>query len=194
MTSELKFNTAQGGNGVDTLQFKYDDTNISKLTFSSSGDIAFHTVNSGNNALFLKSNGNVGIGTTNPTAKFHVSGDAKIESLTVTSVTNTSDRRLKVNIKALEKHTIEDLRPVEYNWRKIKGKVVPDNRCYGFIAQELRTIYPNMIKTNERGLLSVDYIQLIPVSIRNIQILEGRIDELTREIAELRLKIEAKNI
>ena len=51
-----------------------------------------------------------------------------------------------------------------------------------------------MIKKNERGLLSVDYIQLIPVSIRNIQILERRIDELTKEIGELRLKIEAKNI
>ena len=50
-----------------------------------------------------------------------------------------------------------------------------------------------MIKVNERGLLSVDYIQLIPVSIRNIQILEGRINELTREIEELRLKLEAKN-
>ena len=194
MTSEIKFNTSEGGNGIDTLQFRHDDTNISKLSFSSSGDMAFHTVDSGNNALFLKSNGNVGIGTNAPTTKFHVAGDAKIESLTVTSVTNTSDRRLKVNIKALEKHTIEDLRPVQYNWKKIKGRVVPDNRCYGFIAQELKSIYPNMIKKNERGLLSVDYIQLIPVSIRNIQILEERIDELTREIGELRLKLEANNV
>ena len=46
--------------------------------------------------------------------------------------------------------------------------------CFGFIAQEIEKIYPNIIKRNKRGLYSVDYIQMIPVSVKNIQLQEKK--------------------
>ena len=193
---KLENTAVSGESGVDTIQYKYgtdagSEEDKSKIVFSSNGNITFHTNTAGNNnALFLKNDGNVGIGTTTPTEKLHVVGNAKMNSLTVTEVTNTSDRRLKTNIKAIDEFNLDDLRPVKYNWRKRKGVVRTDKECFGFIAQELDKIYPNVVKRNKRGLLSVDYIQLIPISIKNIQILEKRIQLLNETVEGLKSKID----
>ncbi len=193
---KLENTAVSGESGVDTIQYKYggsagSEEDKSKIVFSSNGNITFHTNTAGNNnALFLKNDGNVGIGTTTPTEKLHVVGNAKMNSLTVTEVTNTSDRRLKTNIKAIDEFNLDDLRPVKYNWRKRKGVVRTDKECFGFIAQELDKIYPNVVKRSKRGLLSVDYIQLIPISIKNIQILEKRIQLLNETVEGLKSKID----
>lgn len=198
MSHLIRFENTEINNesGVDTIQYQYGnsvgtETDKSRIVFGSNGSITFHTNSNGdNNALFLKNDGNVGIGTTTPTAKLHVVGDAKMDVLTVTTVTNTSDRRLKINIKNLDNFNLEKLRPVKYNWKKIKGHVFTEKKNYGFIAQEMRKIYPNIVKRNKRGILSIDYVQLIPISIKNIQILEKQIQKLNDTVEGLKTKID----
>ena len=180
MSHNIKFKKNTGEEGIRTIQHIYNDAEKSNIEFQSNGDIAFNT-QSASNAMYVKNNGYVGIGTSNPQYKLHVNGEAKINNLTVTSVTTTSDRRLKVNIKDLEKYEIEGVHPVQYNWKKNRSGPM----CYGFIAQEIEKIYPNMIKRNKRGLYSVDYIQMIPVSVKNIQLQEKKIRELEARIIKL---------
>ena len=54
-----------------------------------------------------------------------------------------------------------------------------DTRTYfGFIAQELREVYPNLVFEDERGFLSVDYIGMIPVLVEAIKELNQKVEKL----------------
>ena len=137
------------------------------------------------------STGNIGIGTTTPYSRLSVWGiDAASSTLafnvvngastTVFAVfdggnaqlsgtlTQSSDRRLKTNIAALDASTslaaINSLTPVAYDWLDPeKGGV----RQYGFIAQQVQQVFPNLVSTTSataltpNGTLGLNYLGLI---------------------------------
>lgn len=49
---------------------------------------------------------------------------------------------------------------------------------FGLIAQELQTIYPNLVEEGEDGYLGINYVELVPILIRSIQELKQEVDEL----------------
>lgn len=51
---------------------------------------------------------------------------------------------------------------------------------FGVIAQELQTIYPNLINEDEYGTLTVNYIELIPLLIQSIKELNDEIDQIAK--------------
>ncbi len=80
-----------------------------------------------------------------------------------------SDRRLKSNIRAMEDATatLMDLRPVRYRFR---SDASGERQYYGFVAQELQEVLPDLIHTeSETGLLSVSYTELIPFLVAALQ-------------------------
>lgn len=85
-----------------------------------------------------------------------------------TQVTN-SDRNLKENIEDLKdnENKILDVRPVSFNWKKSFSK--NETLQYGFIAQEIQEIFPNLVKVNEDATLTVNYIGIIPILIDHIK-------------------------
>lgn len=118
-----------------------------------------------------------------------------------------SDRKLKNNIvtstKSLDK--ILQLRGVTYdavdsveinqidkatNTRKLSnvayGKAMPYKSQYGFIAQEVEQILPNVVSSTDNGLKSVNYIQVIPLLVEAIKEQNTQIDILTAEIKKLK--------
>jgi hypothetical protein len=57
----------------------------------------------------------------------------------------------------------------------------------GLIAQEVKEVLPELVKTNEKtGDLSVNYIGLIPVLLESIKEQQLQIEELKKQIAELK--------
>ncbi|CAI8355461.1 MAG: Uncharacterised protein [Owenweeksia sp. TMED14] len=70
---------------------------------------------------------------------------------------------------ALDK--ILKLRGTSYNWRvgEIEGRKFTDDAQIGFIAQELREVYPEMVHEDEDGYLSVNYMQVVPVLVEAIK-------------------------
>lgn len=180
----LKTTKESGETGIDTIQYAYKEgsssfTDKAKITFTSGGGIAFRTPSSSNSAkMFIADNGNVGIGTINPSVKFHVNGSARFDNLQSQSITQTSDRRKKINIESLKSFNLDKLRPVKYNWKEIPE----EEHSFGFIAQEIELIFPNIIRKDERGFYAMDYLQLIPISIKNLQIQENSIKELRDDI------------
>lgn len=56
---------------------------------------------------------------------------------------------------------------------------------FGLIAQELQTIYPNLVEEGEDGYLGINYVELVPILICSIQELKQEVDEL-RGIKEAR--------
>ena len=64
------------------------------------------------------------------------------------------------------------------------------------IAQEIETLFPNLVSRSPNGYLNVNYPELIPVVIKGLQESNARISELEKQIGilESRLsKLEEKN-
>lgn len=106
--------------------------------------------------LRIDANQRVGIGNTNPgTHRLSVTGTAGLS--TGTAWTNTSDYRLKniesdLNDGSLQK--IMALNPVSFRWNDLhhsKFGSTSDKLNYGFIAQEVETVLPHMITTDDEG-------------------------------------------
>ena len=114
-----------------------------------------------------------------------------------------SDEKIKTNITPLKSSDsydkIASLNPVKYNLKQreivtadssvVKNYYDPDSEFfkkpkYGFIAQELRAIYPDLIYESEDGTLGIDYTGMIPIMVSIIQ-------EQKKEIDMLRKRIEA---
>ena len=153
--------------------------------------------------------GVVGIGYNkwNPSAALDVYGNILYSG----SCSQSSDLRLKTNVKDLGSSLkqIEKLRPVTYHllpedlskyYESLPDTVVIDNddelwnyfklgerldvnrKHIGFIAQEIMEIFPELVYEDKKGMLSVDYISLIPVLVGTAQEQNGIIQNLSHQI------------
>jgi hypothetical protein len=98
-------------------------------------------------------------------------------------VIQTSDARLKTNIKALSYglNELMQLKPVSYNW-----KDRPDYFKIGLIAQEVQKVIPEVVIGDENsGSLGMNYAELVPVLINSIKELKMEVDELKRKLEKL---------
>ncbi len=109
-----------------------------------------------------------------------------------------SDRRLKNNIIELDSSSISKylkLRPVTFFWNQDKQR---DNKLqYGFIAQEIESIFPEMVNTgtDEMQTKSVNYQALHALSLKVIQNQQAEIELLKKKQIEFEarlLRLEAK--
>lgn len=110
---------------------------------------------------------------------------------------NLADARLLRNIEPVQTASANllRLRPVRYQVQSpVSGALLGPLRL-GFVAQQLHAVYPGMVLRDydAKGTLRVEYGQLIPVLTRGfqeqyqrIQILEGQLGALNRELVALR--------
>ena len=141
------------------------DSYDSRINFSnqhSTGDGYIHYDNgdrslkfgAGNNIrMRVSSTGNVGIPTVNASHKLQVTGSAGLS--TGTAWTNTSDKRIKTNIKTIENALgkINQLRPVSYNYSKDyldqHPELNPGISYNSFLAQEYEQVFPDAVSVGE---------------------------------------------
>ena len=91
----------------------------------------------------------------------------------------TSDIKLKKNITSLKDplSKILSLRGVNFEWKdETKGR----GKQYGFIAQEVEEIIPDLVESGETKY--VDYQGIIPVLVEAIKNQQKQIDELTEKL------------
>lgn len=93
-----------------------------------------------------------------------------------------SDERLKEEIKplhdALDK--VSKLNGVKYNWIEEPYNYIPG---IGVIAQDVEKVYPELVKTNDKGIKEVFYPLLIPVLIEAIKTLKSKVEVLEEKEA-----------
>lgn len=152
--------------------------------------------------MTFSSNGYVGVGRT-PSYKFDVNGIMRVNT-TVYS----SDKRLKSNITPLKDQTknLFKLNGVSYNFNdpalksedniaqlqttdssKIMSEPIKfDDRIhYGFIAQEVQKVFPELVYEDTEGMLGVDYVAFIPLLLAELKEQNEAIEKLKSELEEL---------
>jgi hypothetical protein len=152
--------------------------------------------------MTFKSNGYFGIGRT-PYYKLDVNG-----SIRVNNTIYSSDKRLKSNIAPISNQisNLFKLNSVSYNLNDVINKsekvvqtetmdstkaisepVKHDNRIhYGFIAQEVMEIYPELVYEDDEGMLGIDYVSFIPLLIEELKQQNKTIEKLSREVEILK--------
>jgi len=55
----------------------------------------------------------------------------------------------------------------------------------GFIAQEFEKVIPELVRTDENGYKSIDYVKLTPVLVEAIREQQKQIDELKQLVQSL---------
>jgi len=124
--------------------------------------------------------------------------DISCSGIYYSNLTQRSDRRLKNDIKYLDASIIEkylNLQPVSYYWNKDKSS---DHKLqYGLIAQEVETLFPEMVSiaSDSMKTKSVNYQALHALSIKVIQSQQAELDMLKKKQEELEirlLKLESK--
>jgi hypothetical protein len=200
-------NTALSTGGINAV-FASSTTGLAFLTYASTTgtfveNMRMLTSGSGSTTL--------GIGTTTPYARLTVWGpDAASTSAFVVansasttefavydtgnailagSLTQNSDQRLKTNIQSLGASSslaaIDALNPVTFDWIDPNKGPTPQ---FGFIAQQVLPIFPNLVSTTSAtaltpdGTLSLNYIDLISPMVSAIQALSADITSIENTI------------
>lgn len=151
-------------------------------TQSTNGFVILDT--NSNQLLNVKQTGRVGIANSGPSYLFHV-GTSAVSSGIVARFQNidgtcdvnptagaggfacSSDRTLKKDITPLSDDILSKvlaLEPVTYHWNREQTE---DALHAGFIAQDVETIFPDLVSTDpETNLKSLNYSGLIPYTIK----------------------------
>ena len=144
-----------------------------------------------NTRVYISSNGNVGIGTTAPSAKLEVNGPIKCSGLLaldtagnmtmmgdLTSFDSVSDRRFKTNIRSITDNVddiIMALNPCVYTWKDdVFNQAKRGMDDVGFIAQEIEEVIPKAVSKfnipdSDVEYKRIKYERIMPYIIKSLQ-------------------------
>jgi hypothetical protein len=97
------------------------------------------------------------------------------------SIYNPSDRTLKDKIEQIAENrnsNFDNLEPKEFVY-----KADPSKKHFGFIAQDMEKIYPELVKDSEFGYKTINYVEIIPLLVSKIQSMQKEIDDLKEKCA-----------
>lgn len=153
---------------------------------------------SGTSSSYIR--GNLGIGTTTPTEKLTVTGTIRSTDLLggATNLTtdasgniirDPSDARLKQNVTDIEGalDTVLSLRGVTYEW--INKDRFGTQREVGFIAQEVETVLPEVVRQGGE-YWSLNTRNIVAVVVEAIKDLWAELQGTQEEVAELQERVE----
>jgi hypothetical protein len=107
---------------------------------------------------------------------------------------SSSDRRFKKNIStvsgALQK--LSKLNPVNYDWRQdeFEHKGFGDKKQWGFIAQEIKDILPELVGKDDEDFLTLNYQGFVPLLTKAVQEQQEEIDSQQKEIDALKSQLQ----
>ncbi|MBD5356280.1 MAG: T9SS type A sorting domain-containing protein [Bacteroides sp.] len=122
-------------------------------------------------------------------------------SVKAPSFLTTSDARMKSDIKGISglSSLLTEVSPVSYRLatttEAVKASATneqqacppsPDDRVrYGFVAQEVKDVFPELVVEDAEGYLSIDYLGFIPILVDAYKSLEARVKEQEEVIYQL---------
>ena len=168
----IKFPDNPGGGTGDTAWIRY---------FAYTGDstnLEIGVANDSNDSINFVSTGGVGINRQSPSEALHVTGNI----LATGTVAQSSDATLKIKVSTIHNplDIVANLRGVTYT------SILNDRPGTGVIAQEVESVMPCLVNTDNEGLKSVSYGNFAGVFIESIKELTKQVEELRAEINRLK--------
>jgi len=118
------------------------------------------------------------------------------------TLTQSSDKRLKTNISTLTGSLANLLQLGGYSYNWIDTEKRGTDKQIGVIAQEVEALYPELVRKDNNGNLSVNYSGLVPILIEatkeqqaEIEVLKAQVQEMNQlktEISEIKAMLETK--
>lgn len=197
-------------NGVDLIwgMFRVPQPNNPGLLTLMSVDGGYFTV---------RSNGCVGIYNNHPSCALEIGTVGTNYEMKINgSLVLTSDERVKENIKNIDDKSLsklKQLKGVNYNFKNTnkeskqslymdtvgdfeKPKFNPSmnnssyKRCYyGFLAQDVQELFPDLVYKDSAGMLGIDYIGIIPLLVNAINEQEITITTQNEKISDLETRL-----
>jgi hypothetical protein len=139
----------------------------------------------GAGAVYIRGDGGTGdkplvVADTANNEEFIVYGDGDVAN-TNNSYGAISDQSLKENIvDATDK--LADLNQVQVRNFNLIGS---DHKQIGVVAQELESVFPALVKTDDSGIKSVKYSVFVPILIKALQEADSKIEALETRIQAL---------
>lgn len=124
--------------------------------------------------LTVTETGRVGVKDSTPSYKLDVAGTIRATG----DVIAFSDERVKENIKTIDNslEKVNKLRGVEFN------KIGENKKSIGVIAQEIEKIIPEVVRTDDEGMKSVAYGNVVGVLIEAIKELNAEVKDLKEKL------------
>ena len=164
--------------GGRDIKFNYAGTHEANI-HTGTGSTVFSTIVSDRDLAFAGNDGGSTI--TALTLDMSDAGAATFNStVTAPNFNTTSDKTLKTNIvtltNALDK--VNTLRGVSFDWIKTKESEI------GLIAQEVEEVVKESVHTNEDGIKSVKYGNMVALLIEAVKEQQVQINDLKKQIEE----------
>ncbi len=113
---------------------------------------------------------------------------------TILAGTCASDSRYKKNINPFKPLLSEfvKLNPVHFEWKvdEFPDKGFGNEQSYGFIAQEIEKVFPDLVTTDKNGFKAVNYTKLNIMTIQAVKELKAENDQLKLVIDSILKDIE----
>ena len=132
----------------------------------------------------------------------YINGDAYANNYYHIQSANLMTNITEVDAEILNK--VMRLRPIRYQWQQQHETTKNDTATmsipyftedtdfkrehYGFIADEVKKLFPELVKEDENGQQSVNYVEIIPLLIEALNAQQKQITSLQQQIYELRIK------
>jgi len=146
------------------------------------GYVAIRVDASTTKSIYIKDDGNVGIGTSSPSQKLTVYNGSTTGTYTTSGWQHSSDRRLKTNIQPIQSSLdrILELQGISFNW-----KTDSEKREIGFIAQDVEKIIPEIVAKDQDGYYSIAYGNFAPLLVEAIKEQQEIIESQNKRIGQL---------
>ena len=108
------------------------------------------------------------------------------------SIINSSDERLKTNVLPFTSSVLPELGRlgiVSYEWKETGEQVKA-----GFTAQNMQSVFPELVEANDAGILGIKTLELMPYVVKGVQELTNKTEELQEQIKKVRCQQEGDTI
>ena len=104
-------------------------------------------------------------------------------------VTQTSDSRLKTDVNAIgsKQDLLFDLEGVTFRWRDEDRMTASDH--YGFIAQQVQSVLPELVHEGSDGKLSVEYTAVVPIMVEAMKTQREEMDDMKATVTALKSEL-----